>query len=397
MQRIGIYGGTYNPPHLGHFRAAEYACGSLKLDKLLMIPTNIPPHKQLPEGSPTPAERLEMVRLGAEDFEKLEACDLELRREGASYTWQTVAQLREEYPNAQLYLLMGTDMFLSFGSWREPQRILQDATLAVFYRGEPGEKAVIDAQKRSLEEMGARVELVENPVTDISSTELRRMLTLRCASEFLPASVERYVYEHGFYGTHRQLHDLSEEDLERVVTQLLKPSRVPHVLGCRDTAVMLAKRWGADVTDAARAALLHDITKVFDGPLQLTLARSYGMILDDFSARNTKTLHALTGSWVAQRIFGENKAVVDAIASHTTGKPGMNVLETIIYVADYMEPNRDFPGVEALRELAYKDLYGALELGLNMTITHLQQQGREISSESGNTLRWLRSEERKIL
>ena len=121
------------------------------------------------------------------------------------------------------------------------------------------------------------------------------------------------------------------------------------------------------------------------------------MILDDFSARNAKTLHALTGSWVAERIFGENKAVVSAIASHTTGKPGMNLLEKIIYVADYMEPNRDFPGVDTLRRLAYENIDEALKLGLNMTITHLQQQGREVSPESAQTLAWLQGEERKIL
>jgi len=397
MRRIGIYGGTYNPPHLGHFRAAEYACSALKLDRLFMIPTNISPHKQLPADSPGPQQRLEMVRLGAGEFAKLEASDVELSRQGASYTWQTVRQLKAEYPHARLYLLMGTDMFLSFHTWREPQRILEDATLAVFYRGDAGEVEAVAVQKRTLETMGAAVELIENPVTDISSTQLRRMLVLRCASEFLPEAVERYVYDHGFYGTARKLQGLSLEQLEQVAIGLLKPSRVAHVLGCRETAVALAKRWGADETDAARAALLHDITKAFDGSLQLTLARSYGMILDDFSARNAKTLHALTGSWVAQRIFGENKAVTDAVASHTTGKPGMNVLETIIYVADYMEPNRDFPGVEELRRLAFTDLYGALELGLNMTITHLREQGREVSPESAQTLRWLQSEERKIL
>ena len=163
MERIGIYGGTYNPPHLGHFRAAQFARDALRLDRVLMIPTNISPHKQLPDGSPNPLQRLEMVRLGCEDFSGLEACDIELRREGPSYTWQTVAQLKEMYPNAQLHLLMGTDMFLSFHTWREPRRIMEDAALAVFYRGDPGEEADIARQKADLEAMGARVELLKNP------------------------------------------------------------------------------------------------------------------------------------------------------------------------------------------------------------------------------------------
>ena len=396
MQRIGIYGGTFNPPHLGHVQAAKYACEALCLDRLLMIPTNISPHKQLAEDSPTPDQRLEMVKLAIGSAAGIEVSDIELQREGPSYTWQTVAQLRKRYPDAKLYLLMGTDMFLCFDTWKEPQRILKDASLAVFYRGQADEVTQIHGQKERLEAMGAEIVLVENPVVEISSTDLRRMVALQCSGEFLSPDVERFIRQHGFYGTRRSLKNLPIEQLQEVVSGLLKPNRVAHVLGCRQAAVELARHWGADETDAARAALLHDITKALDGPLQLTLSRSYGMILDAFSSRNTNTLHALTGSWVAQKIFGENEAVVKAIASHTTGKPGMNLLETIIYVADYMEPNRDFPGVEKLRELAFSDIKAALKLGLNMTITLLQQQGREVSPESAQTLAWLEGEERKI-
>ena len=179
------------------------------------------------------------------------------------------------------------------------------------------------------------------------------------------------------------------EALEPIVLSLLNPNRVAHVLGCRDTAVALAKRWGADETDAARAGILHDITKAIDGPLQLTLCEAYGKILDDFSRKYPKTLHALTGSLVAERIFGENKAVVDAIAYHTTGKADMNLLEMIIYVADYMEPNRDFPGVETLRQLAFSDIQAALRLGLEMTMEHLKEQGSEVSPASREALAWL--------
>ena len=182
------------------------------------------------------------------------------------------------------------------------------------------------------------------------------------------------------------------EELEQVVTGLLKKSRVSHVLGCRDTAVKLAEHWGADVTDAARAGILHDITKAIDGPLQLTLCREYGTILDDFSVRYPKTLHALTGSLVAERIFGETQAVVSAIRHHTTGKADMSLLEKIIYVADYMEPCRDFPGVEKLRKYAFSDLDAALKLGLEMTLENLVSRGLEISPESREALDFLNNQ-----
>lgn len=387
MQRIGIYGGAFNPPHIGHMRAARYAVTALKLDKLLLIPSSTSPHKPLPKGSPTPQQRLAMVSAGA--GEKMEVCDIELSRGGTSYTYQTVQQLKAQYPDDELILCMGTDMFLSFHTWKEPQIILDNASLAVFYRGDKGEIAAIAEKQAQYEAQGHKVYLVKNPVTEISSTQLRRMLVFGCAAPFLDEKVLDYIEENGLYGTDSDYKKLSMEQLETVVINLLNPNRVKHVLGCRDTAAELARVWGADETDAARAGLLHDITKALDGPLQLTLCHEYGKVLDEFSENNPKTLHALTGSLVAQRIFGENEAVVAAIESHTTGKAAMNTLEKIIYVADYMEPNRDFPGVEELRRLAYTDLDGALKLGLEMTLAMLREQKRQISPASSQALAYL--------
>ena len=390
MGVIGIYGGTFNPPHLGHIQAAKMAVDALGLDQLLVIPDRIAPHKELPEGSASPEQRLQMLKLALEGEKGITVSDLELRREGKSYTYETVEQIHAQYPQDQLILLMGTDMFLSFHQWRHPERILKHAHLGVFYRGLPGEREEIENRKQEMERHGYRIHLLQNQVVDISSTQLRRMLAFQCAGPFLPKGVEAFIQKNGLYGTDKCLKNLSMEELEKVVVSLLKPSRVQHVLGCRDAAAALAKTWGVDVTDAARAGLLHDITKALDGPLQLTLCQEYGTILDDFSRRYPKTLHALTGSLVAERIFGENQAVVSAIASHTTGKAGMNLLEKIIYVADYMEPNRKFPGVEQLRVLAFVDLDAALRLGLEYTLEHLRNQGAEVSPESQAALASLR-------
>ena len=387
--KIGIYGGTYNPPHTGHMQAAAEAVRLLKLDKLLLIPDRIAPHKEIPAGSPAPEQRLRMLRIAAAGQPGMEVSDIELKREGPSYSYLTVEALRAQYPDAELILLMGTDMFLSFHTWREPERILKEAALGVFYRGEKGEREKILEQKSTLEAQGAKVELVENQILSISSTQLRRLIAFRCAGEFLPEGVGEYIRENGLYDAAADWVNLPMEQLETVVLRLLNPNRVNHVLGCRDTAVELAKRWGADETDAARAGLLHDITKALDGPLQLTLCREYGTILDEFGYKYPKTLHALTGSLVAERIFGENEAVVSAICHHTTGKAGMTLLEKIIYVADYMEPCRNFPGVDQLRELAFSDLDAALKLGLEMTLQHLKNLGDEVSPASREALEFL--------
>ena len=389
MERIGIYGGTFNPPHIGHIRAAQQAAEFLQLDKLLLIPDRIAPHKQIPSGSPTPQQRLEMLQIAVANSPKLETSDIELQREGPSYSYITVEQLREAHPEAKLFLLMGTDMFLSFLSWKNPERILANVTLAVLYRGEKGEVSRIEEQMQKLTAIGAEVVLVKNDVVNISSTQMRRLLAFRCAGQMLPEGVLDYIRENRLYDTRTDWKNLPMEELEKVVISLLNPNRVAHVLGCRDTAVQLARHWGANETDAARAGILHDITKAIDGPLQLTLCEAYGKILSDFSRKYPKTLHALTGSLVAERIFGENEEVVSAICHHTTGKADMTLLQKIIYVADYMEPCRDFPGVEKLRELAYTDMDAALKLGLEMTLEHLARQGAEVSPESRDALAWL--------
>ncbi len=389
MVKIGIYGGTFNPPHTGHMHAAKQATEILGLDRLLLIPDRIAPHKEIPAGSPTPEQRLQMLRIGAAGEAKMEVSNIELRREGPSYSYLTVEALRAEYPEAELYLLMGTDMFLSFDKWKNPERITDNATLAVMYRGEKGERKSIEAQKQRFEAQGVKIELVENQILSISSTQLRRLIAFGCADEFLPAGVGDYIRENALYDSADSWKNLPMEQLEPIVLRLLNPNRVAHVLGCRDTAVELARRWGADETDASRAGILHDITKALDGPLQLTLCREYGTILDEFGCKYPKTLHALTGSLVAERIFGENEAVVSAIRHHTTGAADMKLLEKIIYVADYMEPCRNFPGVEKLRELAFSNIDAALKLGLEMTLEHLKKQGDEVSPASREALEYL--------
>ena len=390
MERIGIYGGTYSPPHIGHLRAAEYAIEALKLDRLLLIPTGVSPHKEMAAGATT-ADRLELLRLSAGSIAKAEVSDIEIRREGRSYTVETLRAIRAENPDAELYLLMGTDMFTSFMTWREPGEIMKLATLSVFCRGEKGERAKIEEQKHALESLGARVALVENPVTAISSTDLRRMLIFGCADPFLMPGAAGYIRSNGLYGTAKNRKNLPLEELEAEVIALMNPNRVAHVLGCRDCAVELAKLYGENEVDAARAGLLHDITKAIDGPLQLTLCAEYGMILDTFSRSFPKTLHALTGSLVAQRIFGENENVVSAICHHTTGRADMTLLEKIIYIADYVERNRDFPGVEEMRAMAYTDLDKAVLMGLESAVAHVKHQGQDLAPATIEALEFLRN------
>ena len=155
--KIGIYGGTFNPPHNGHITAAQAAIQQLELDKLLLIPDKIPPHKELPSGSANEQQRYEMTVLAAGKLGKIaEVTDMELRRPGKSYTSDTLRELQERYPGDELFLLMGSDMFLSFQEWREPEAICQMAILAPFSRTEEGEAEAFARQKETLERLTAQ-------------------------------------------------------------------------------------------------------------------------------------------------------------------------------------------------------------------------------------------------
>lgn len=386
--KIGIYGGTFNPPHLGHLTAAAAVIFMLKLDKLLLIPASIPPHKLLPEGSPTAEQRLEMTRLAGEQLGlggKVETLDLELRRQGKSYTSDTLAEIKVQYPEDELWLLMGTDMFLTLQTWHEPEKILALAGVAAFGRTEADTEELFAVQRDYLYRTypQARIFTLTVPgVIDVSSTELRQKLAAGKSGTLLPPAVYGYILRNRLYGTDADLKHLTLSQLRPVALSYLKHKRIPHVLGTEQEAIRLARRYGADETDARIAALLHDCTKKLDMEQQLALCRRYDIRLDELEQHALKLLHAKTGAAVARDIFGVKDAVYEAIRWHTTGKPDMTLLEKVIYLADYIEPNRDFPGVDELRRAVYDDLDKGLLMGLSDTIDEMERMGNPVHHDT---------------
>ena len=366
--RIGIYGGTFNPPHTGHRKAAREAIGALGLDKLLIIPTAEPPHKELPEESAGPEQRLELARLCFGGLEGAEVSPLEMERGGKSYTVDTVAELRRLYPGAELWLIMGGDMFLSLEKWYRSEELLRETGVAVSARADERERILAEAEKLR-RERGARVRFIDEPPIVISSTALRESLRRAGGREYLTEETYAYIVKNRLYGARAELGWLREQ-----AVKLLDPRRVPHVLGVEQEAVRLAERWGAEVYDAAAAGILHDITKKCNDKEQLQLCEKYGTMIDNLEREIPKLLHAKTGADLAWHEFGVSPAIREAIRWHTTGRENMSLLEKIIYLADYIEPNRDFEGLDRLRALAYENLDEALRLGLQMSLDEMEER-----------------------
>ena len=387
--KIAIYGGSFNPPHLGHVEAARTVASALAPDRLLIVPASVPPHKELADGSPTAQQRLELCRLAFADIPGAEISEMELRREGKSYSYDTVRLLREENPDAQLILVVGTDMLLSFEKWYQFRYLLENCTLAVLARGEDDLDELRAAAAYLRTTYDADVTVLPHEPIAISSEAIRERLETRGGEDYLSDAVYADIIRHRYYGARPSLPWLREKVLEH-----LDEHRVAHVAGCESEAVRLAMHWGEDPELAAEAGILHDITKSLSYDEQLQLCEKYGIINDNSELEAPKLLHAKTGAAMARELFGVSDTVYEAIRWHTTGKPDMSLLEKILYLADYIEPTRDFEGIDELRELAFSDLDGAMVLGLGMTIDEIRRSGREPYVDTLDAYAWYKEKEK---
>ena len=196
--RIGIMGGTFNPPHTGHINAANVAKKELSLDKLIFIPTALPPHKELAVGSATALQRLEMTRLAAE-LAGAETSDIEISRGGKSYTADTLKELIKLYPGDQLWLIMGTDMFMTLEEWKTPEKIFELAKIAVIPRCNGDREMLLRYAEKLLEKYGAATRIIDAPAVTISSSELRMEKLTEEQKKYIPEKVMSYITENKLY------------------------------------------------------------------------------------------------------------------------------------------------------------------------------------------------------
>lgn len=216
-QRLGILGGTFNPIHLGHLAAAEEVRDRLKLEKVIFIPSFLPPHK-IDEEIPSAVQRQEMVRLAIKENAHFTVSDMEIRRGGRSYTIDTMEALKQSHPGAELYFLTGLDSFLEIRTWKDWDRLLTLCSFVVLSREgyrfrEIAQLGFLDVPEQELSALDARekdqvvitgesgpVYLERVPFYDISSTDIRmRVREGRSIKYHLPEAVEHYIIENKLY------------------------------------------------------------------------------------------------------------------------------------------------------------------------------------------------------
>jgi nicotinate-nucleotide adenylyltransferase len=198
MARIGIMGGTFNPPHVGHLLCASEACDQLGLEKVLFVPAHTPPHKEVAAGAPSPEVRAELCRLATQDDPRFEVSDLEIERGGSSYTVDTLRELTSQRPEDELVFLVGADTALSLPTWHEPESVAGLATIGVAGRQGVLRRDIVER----LVDLTVHLEFFDMPRFDISSSEIRRRLAGGHTIDYLvPAAVAEHLRRAGLYGS----------------------------------------------------------------------------------------------------------------------------------------------------------------------------------------------------
>lgn len=369
--RIGILGGSFNPIHFGHLQLAQWALSEYKLDEVLMMVAKKPPHKDVADDTEA-SMRFEMVKRAVDDINRISACDIELEREGVSYTVDTLKQIKEKYNNAKLFLIVGEDMLFSLPTWHRIDEIFTLCEVVAYAR--PGCDGDERKEAEKLEkEHNAHIHVGTFTGLNISSTMVREAVyNAKPISHLVPRCIEEYIYENGLY--------LPENirAIQKDIKDTVKSKRYRHIMGTVRWAVELAERHGMDTKQARMAALLHDCAKVSPEE-QLKEAKKRNIVPTPIEEISPSLLHARLGAVYAKEKYGVfDEEIIEAIRCHTLCRLGMTRLDKLLYIADKTEPLRSFGGVNTLRKKAWDDLDAGTVACMDYSIAHTRNSGKQL-------------------
>ena len=330
MAKTGIFGGAFDPLHNSHLAMAEkaLACG---LDKVVFVPSGIPPHKRCNVSF---EDRLEMLEIGLACNKKFELSRIEYELGGVNYACDVLPRLKEIY--GDIVYIIGGDSLIDLGKWRDPEKVISLAPLIVFPRADRQEE--FDAALAYWRGKGAEITVADYMPDAVSSTCVRYLINMDKTDD-MPPSVAEYIRQKGLYSRFA--------GLARKLKGEVLPKTYDHIARTCECALRLnfECRLGLDNDEVFLAAMLHDCAK-----LRSRQPHEEPEVPAD--SKGSEVEHQFYGAVIARREYGiENPRIIDAIACHCTGKPAMNTLDKLIFCADMLEEARDFTGVDRLRKL----------------------------------------------
>ena len=385
-QRIGILGGSFDPVHRGHIAAALSVLDADYVDRLLVIPSGRPGYKTC---SASAEDRWKMLVAACSCDKRLVPSRLELDREGTTYAVDTLLSVKEEYPGAKLYYIIGSDTLMTLHHWQRMDEVFRLCSFLVIPREEDSETCSREIARLSA--MGGNFRLLSPSSVRISSSAIRSALAAGGAPAELNPAVLEYCRCKGLYNCPGKL-DHIDEWMDRLFSAL-KPRRFAHSLSVAAASVTLTLRFGEDPLKAEQAGLLHDCAKCLPLKEMQRIAVQNSLTDDPEVLSSDALLHSIAGACLARQEYGmEDPDVLEAIRFHNTGYPGMSRLAMCVCLADYMEPLRDsFPVLEKVRELSRVSLEKALLLSLESTVDYILSKGWYLYPRTRDTISWLRT------
>ena len=378
--KLGILGGSFNPVHLGHLFLADKVLSTLKFDRVVMIPAYISPFKLTAEGMESSAnDRLIMLTAAVAGDSRLAVDDCEIRREGISYTVDTLEDVIARFlPTGKPALIIGDDLTEDFPKWRDSEKILQLADIIV---------------ARRINSAAANYPfphtLIDNEVMNVSSQTVRQRIAEGSDWRSLVPACVRAVIEdrrlYGFCGNPQPSEDCTQADILRIEAAARETLNAGRFVHSRNTALLahdLCLRFGLDPMAGYLAGIAHDLGKQLDNKQMLKLAKMDGMEITELEEDRPNLLHGRAAAvLLRERFCIHNKDVLEAVAFHTSGNENMGPLAKVIYIADKAEVSRNIDS--DLRKMCRdEDLDSILFAVLKKTVSKLQSRKLDLSRET---------------
>lgn len=374
--KIAIYGGTFSPLHIEHVRMVEETLRELKPQKLIIVPTQNPPHKSNSEIMPKD-DRLNMLTEVFNSYDNVEISTFELEKKTVCYTFELLEHFKREFPDSELFYILGEDSLNDFKLWKNPKQICKLSKLYVFRRQNSGIKTQALIKKSKLV-YGAKIKLASYIGKEISSTDTFVMYQFGDnLSSVLPKQVVDYIEKNNLFPNYRELVEFVKSNIT--------PKRFKHTYNVCLYAMDLAKRLKFNREKVFIASVLHDVGKYKD----IDYAETVGIERSFLQSCPQSVWHQYISSHMAKECLKiADDDILNAIMYHSTGRVGMSLLEKIVYVADYCEKGRQFTGVEKAREEVKKDFKNGFCFCLEQNIQFIKQSGESLCELSLEALKY---------
>lgn len=384
MKNIAILGGSFNPIHIGHLIIGESVYATMAYDKILYMPSGKPPHKT-DTTMINKNYRLKMCQLAVRNNPHFEVSDYECKKNTYSYTVDTIRELKEKNPDTNYSLIIGADTLMSILTWKKSALLFTYCEFIVVNR--PGfNQSDLQRQIAMLSNRyGAKIKVMHIPNLEISSTQIRKNIAANTSIKYLvPKHVEIFIHAHGLYSDTCHLSETLIDYYKGKLKKNLSEERFYHSVRVMETSIQLAKKYNLNIRQAGLAGLLHDCAKQLSNDQKLEICKQYHITLTKEQKKDLDLIHAKLGAVIARskyRIY--DKEILSAIEFHTTGKSNMTDIEKVVYIADFIEPERSkAENLKEVRSIVEHSLDDALLNILEHTLDYLEDKDRHIDPES---------------